>query len=207
MPIVPAVGTPTPQPAVAAALAELRAGRPVVIPTDTVYGLAADPFSAAATAAVFTVKRRPAGVPLAVLVSGTAAALDLVEGPTDAAAVLMDRFWPGGLTIVLRQRPGLPFAIASDDATVGLRCADHAVPAALTAAFGPIAATSANRHGHDTPATAAAVSEALGGEVGVVLDAGPCDGEPSTVVDCTGAEPRVLREGAVATSDLLAALR
>ena len=203
--LVPAVGDPPPAAAVAAAAEALRAGQVVAVPTDTVYGVAADPFSALATERLFAVKRRPAGVPVAVLVAGVDQARLLVEEPTAPVAAVLARFWPGGLTVVLRRRAGAPLHLGDAGDTVGVRCPGHPVARAVAAAVGPIATTSANRHGQPTPTTAPAVAEALGGEVELVLDGGPCEGLPSTVVDCTGARPALLRAGAVAFEAVLAA--
>ena len=117
----------------------------------------------------------------------------------------MERCWPGALTIVVPRRPGLTADLGSDDATIGIRRPAHAVVRQLCQRVGPLAVTSANLHGGETPATAAGVAELFGAEVAVVVDGGVCAGAPSTVVDCTGPEPRLLREGAVAWNDVLAA--
>jgi L-threonylcarbamoyladenylate synthase len=102
--------------------------------------------------------------------------------------------------------PDLQADLGDDEMTVGVRCPDHPVPLALCRRLGPLATTSANRHGEPTPTTAAGVAEVFGDAVPLVLDAGPCDGSPSTVVDCTGVEPKLLREGRVPWADVLAAL-
>ena len=118
----------------------------------------------------------------------------------------MARFWPGALTIVLPARPGLGADLGDDDATIGVRCPDHPVALALCRAVGPLATTSANVHGQPTLTTAAEVAEVFADALPVVLDGGTCTGSPSTVVDCTGFEPRLLREGRVPWSAVLAAL-
>ena len=115
----------------------------------------------------------------------------------------MKRFWPGPLTVVLPRRPGLAADLGDDDLTVGVRCPDHPVPLALCAKAGPLAMTSANLHGEPTSETAEEVSQVFGDAVVVVLDGGPARGLPSTVVDCTGQEPRLLREGRVPWSHVL----
>ena len=140
------------------------------------------------------------------LVSGTDQALALATAVPACAAALMDRFWPGALTLVLPARPGLAADLGDDDATIGLRCPDHPVPLALCEAVGPLATTSANRHGEPTLTTAADVLATFGDAVAVVLDGGTCTGSPSTVVDCTGVEPKLLREGRVPWSELVGAL-
>ena len=121
------------------------------------------------------------------LVSGTDQALALATAvPATAATALMARFWPGALTVVLPARAGLAADLGDDDATIGVRCPAHPVPLALCAAVGPLATTSANRHGEPTLTTAAEVVAVFGDAVLVVLDGGTCTGSPSTVVDCTG---------------------
>jgi L-threonylcarbamoyladenylate synthase len=184
---------------VEAAAAALEAGDIIGLPTETVYGLAADPFRAGATDRLFLVKGRPRSVELPVFVSGPEQAESLVVALTDAARLLMATYWPGPLTLVLPRRPGLDADLGSDDATIGLRCPDHPVPLGLCRRFGPYATTSANRHG-DPPARTAAAAALAG--VGLVIDGGRCDGSPSTVLDVTGAVTKVLREGAVARDEI-----
>jgi len=192
--------------ALGAAVSALRAGLVVVVPTDTVYGIAADPFRPGANDRLFAAKDRPRHVQLPVLVAGPEQAGELAE-VGEGARALMARFWPGALTIVLLRRPGAVVDLGGDDATVGVRCPDHAVPRRLCAEVGPLAATSANRHGGATPATAREVAELLGDTVDVVLDGGPCRGAPSTVVDCTTPEVRLLREGGLPLDAVVAELR
>lgn len=188
------------------AVAALAEGGVIGLPTDTVYGLAVDPFLPGAADRLFEVKQRPRDVSLAVLVSGVEQALSLATAVPASAAALMARFWPGALTVVLPARPGLGADLGDDEATVGVRCPAHPVPLALCAAVGPLATTSANRHREPTLTTAAEVAAAFGDEVAVVLDGGTCTGSPSTVVDCTGVEPKLLREGRVPWTEVLAAL-
>lgn len=192
--------------AVEAAARSLASGQVVGLPTDTVYGLAADPFGTGGVDRLFAAKGRPRSVELPVLVDSIEQAMELATAVPDAARVLMDRWWPGALTIVLPRRPDLSADLGSDDATVGVRCPDHPVPRSLARRVGPIATTSANRHGEPPLTTAASVAEAFGAAVAVVLDAGTCAGSPSTVVDCTGAEPRCLREGRVPWEEIRASL-
>lgn len=204
MSIVDARGDPPPPSAIDAGAAILRSGGIVGVPTDTVYGLSADPFRAGATDRLFKLKRRPRSVELPVLVADVEQALTLAITVPVAAERLMARYWPGPLTLVLPRRRDLNADLGSDDDTIGLRCPDHPVPLALCQAVGPIATTSANRHS-SPPATTAMQAAALGPLVEVVLDGGCCTGEPSTVVDCTGAEPRLLRAGRLSWDDVLAA--
>jgi tRNA threonylcarbamoyl adenosine modification protein (Sua5/YciO/YrdC/YwlC family) len=132
-----------------------------------------------------------------VLVSGIDEALSLCEAVPSGAEALMDRFWPGPLTIVIPCRPNLGADLGDDEATIGVRCPDHPVAMALCWAVGPLATTSANLHGQPSLLTAPEVEAALGSAVPLVLDGGRCDGDPSTVVDCTGQEPKLLRDGRV----------
>ena len=206
MPIVPALGEHPPEPALDAAEEALRAGEPVVIPTDTVYGVTVDPFVRGATDRLFTVKRRPRDVPLAVLVADVSQALRLTGDIAPEVERIMERCWPGAVTLVVPRRPGLDLDLGTSVETVGIRCPDHPVPLALTRRIGPLATTSANVHGEATPPTAAAIAEALGDDL-LVLDAGPIAGIPSTVLDVTGPEMKVLREGAVALDVVRAAAR
>jgi len=180
--VLAAFGDPPPAAAVEAAAAALAAGGVVGLPTDTLYGLVGDP------AAIYAAKRRPPEVHLPVLVADRAAAEALAGAVPPLAARLMDAFWPGGLTVVVPR---------SDGTTVGVRCPAHPVALAVCAAAGPLPSSSANRHGEAPLTTAAAVAAAFGDELAVVLDAGPCSGTPSTVVDCTGARPVLLRAGRV----------
>jgi tRNA A37 threonylcarbamoyladenosine synthetase subunit TsaC/SUA5/YrdC len=106
----------------------------------------------------------------------------------------------------LPRRPDLAADLGTDDVTIGIRCPAHPVPLAICAQLGPIATTSANRHQEPPLTTAQEVAESLGAEVVLVLDAGPCQGLPSTVLDCTGESPRVLREGRLAAADIASAL-
>ena len=196
---------PPPEDDVEQAIRALRAGEAIVVPTDTLYGLAALPTVPGAVDRLFSLKRRPADTPIAVLVAG----IEQVEALADlsgAARRLADAFWPGPLTMVLPRRAGVDLPLGEPHATIGVRWPDHPVIAALAEAVGPLATTSANRTGEPTPATAGEAAASLAGDVGVVLDGGACAGTASTVVDLTGPDLRVLREGAITESALRAAL-
>lgn len=187
---------------VALALEALRRGEVVGIPTDTVYGLAVIPSIGGAVDRLFTAKGRPASVPIAVLVSDRDAARELCESPLPRP--LVERHWPGPLTLVVRRRVGLDWELGGNPATIGVRCPDHALVRELCASAGPLATTSANLHGRPSPTSAAGVAaEMAGAPVGLVLDGGECSGAPSTVVDLTGDVPVLLREGSLRESDLL----
>ncbi len=189
-------------------VAALQAGGAVVLPTDTVYGLVALPGSAAATDALFALKGRAAEVPVAVLCADAEQALALAappDGPAWAAVRLVaERWWPGPLTLVLPRRRGLGLHLGRPADTIGLRVPDHAFVRALADRVGPIAATSANRHG-SPPITEAGQSHgALGPGVALVVDGGPLAVGASTVIDATSHPWRVLREGPVPGDEVLA---
>jgi L-threonylcarbamoyladenylate synthase len=201
--VIPAYGDPPPPEAIKAAAASLREGDIIGVPTDTVYGLAADPWHSGAADRLFLVKGRPRNVELPVLVADEEQALALTTAVPHAARRLMQAFWPGALTLVLPRREDVTADLGEEDETIGLRCPGHPVPLALCREVGPYATTSANRHG-GPPATAAeSLSEGWPG-VALVLDAGVCDGEPSTVVDSTGEVPKLLRAGCVEWARILA---
>ncbi len=201
--VLDANGDPPPDSAIAAAAAALREGDIIGVPTDTVYGLAADPWHSGASDRLFLVKGRPRNVELPVFVADADQARELTTSLTEGAIRLMETFWPGPLTIVLPRRPDLEADLGEDDATIGLRCPDHPVPRSLCRQFGPYATTSANRHGSAPAITAAQVAEELTG-VQLVLDGGRCEGQPSTVIDATGQTPRLLRAGALDWDAILA---
>ena len=181
----------------------LRRGGLVAFPTETVYGLGCDAESAEALARLYAVKGRPLDHPVIVHV-GAAVGADLgsagwAEGLTPAAAALAEACWPGPLTLVVGRGPRVHDAVTGGRATVGLRVPAHPVARALLDAFGGgVAAPSANRFGRVSPTSAADVRADLGDDVDVVLDGGASDvGVESTIVDCTGAVPAVLRLGGI----------
>lgn len=204
--ILPAQGAHPPQLSLDRACAALLAGDVIAVPTDTLYGLAACAGVAGTTDRIFAVKRRPKDVALPLLVGSIADALELCAPQPDEVRALMARCWPGALTIVVRRREGLDLDLGGDGTTIGLRCPDDAITRPLAARVGPLAITSANRHGAPTPDTALGVAQELGREIALVLDGGVRSGEPSTVVDVTGPEPRLLRAGRIPWPDILATL-
>lgn len=203
MNILDAHGNPPPPDVIGAAAAALADGDIIGIPTDTVYGLAADPWHSGAADRLFLLKGRPRNVELPVLVANEAQALELTTSVPSSARRLMEAFWPGALTIVLPRRPEVDADLGDGDETIGVRCPGHPVPRALCEKAGPIATTSANRHGEAPLTTASALVERMPG-VTLVLDAGVCAGEPSTVVDSTGDVPKLLRAGAIPWERILA---
>jgi L-threonylcarbamoyladenylate synthase len=185
----------------AAAARAVRAGRLVVLPTDTVYGIGCDAFSAAAVRKLLAAKQRGPDMPVPVLVGSWSTIDGLAVGVPKAARDLIEAFWPGGLSLVLRQAPSLTWDLGSTKGTVMLRMPLHPVALELLRDVGPMAVSSANVSGSPPASSAAEAQEQLGEKVGVYLDGGP-SGEPvaSTVLDLTGDEPRVLREGAVTSA-------
>lgn len=186
--------------------AALLAGDAVVLPTDTVYGLAALPTVPGATARLFALKDRRPDAALAVLVADPDAAIALAAPLAPPLRRVAARLWPGPLTLVLPRGPAAAgWDLGGDPSTIGVRCPDHVLVRAVTARVGPIATTSANRHGAPTPPTAAEAAAALTGPVAVVADGGRLDGTASTVVDATGPGWRVLREGPISLAAVDAA--
>lgn len=186
----------------------LRAGSVVAVPTDTVYGLAADPSQPRALAQLFTLKERPIAVALPVLVDGWDQ-VSAVAGTLDRAArQLAERYWPGPLTLVVPRRRSFRADLGGAPSaryTVGVRWPDHPVVRSLCRQLGPLAVTSANRHGSPPATRAAEVAEAFAGqeELAVILDGGPSRGAPSTVVECRGPALRCLREGSIPWDELV----
>ena len=192
----------------AEAIAALRAGGIVALPTDTVYGIAVALDTPGGIEALFAAKRRPPEKAVMLLIGDAAQARTIGQWPP-AAAALAEAFWPGGLTVVVPQRPdiSLPSALTGGAPTIGLRVPDHPAPRALAAAVGPLPTTSANISGMWEARDADEILAQLGDVIAVVLDGGVAHGGPaSTVVDCTVDPPRILREGAIAPERVAAAL-
>jgi L-threonylcarbamoyladenylate synthase len=175
----------------------------VVLPTDTVYGIGCDPFNASAVDALFKAKARGRDLPLPVLVHTWRQAMGLVEDVTEQVRLLIAEFWPGPLTIVLREAPGIGWDLGYSRGTVAVRMPKHDFTLALIERTGPLAVTSANRSGAPAPSTIEGVVEQLGGHVDVFFDVGPASGGPaSTIVDLSGDRARVLRTGAIPASEI-----
>ncbi len=181
----------------------LRAGKVVAIPTDTVYGLAVDPRVAGAVSRLFAAKGRPVDVAVPVLIADPVELPELAE-VTPPAARLASRYWPGPLTLVLARRPSADFDLGGDSATIGIRCPSSPIALALLSLTGPLAVTSANRHGEQPLHTADEVREQLGGDLELVLDGGRCDGQPSTVIAVVGEVLACLRRGTLDFDDIAA---
>jgi L-threonylcarbamoyladenylate synthase len=182
---------------VARAVAALRAGALIVYPTDTLYAIGGCALDAAAGAAVREAKGRGDDKPLPVIVADLAQARMLTRGWGVAAERLAGAFWPGPLTLVLPAAAVVPQAVTSGTDTVAVRVPDLALARALASGAGPLVATSANRSGAAAPLTCAEAVRQVGASVLLALDAGPGTATPSTIVDLSGPQPRLLRAGAV----------
>jgi L-threonylcarbamoyladenylate synthase len=188
---------------IATAAAALRRGELVVLPTDTVYGVAADAFNPSAITALLAAKGRGRDMPVPVLVSNMAMLDALVERVPDRARDLVDAFWPGALTLVLRHTAHLAWDLGESLGTVAVRMPADPLALELIGQTGPLGVSSANRTGHQPAVTMLDARLQLGAAVAVYLDGGPRDEPvPSTIVDLTGDEPRVLREGAITPESL-----
>jgi tRNA threonylcarbamoyl adenosine modification protein (Sua5/YciO/YrdC/YwlC family) len=184
--------------AIGEAAAAVRAGSLVVLPTDTVYGIGADAFAPRAVHQLLAVKGRGRDLPVPVLIGSWRTVNGLVDKLPEQATDLISAFWPGALTLVLRSGTGLAWDLGDSLGTVAVRMPLHPVALELLGETGPLAVSSANKHGQPPARTAEQAQEQLGDEVAIYLDAGPSgDAEPSTIVDLTGARARLLRAGAV----------
>ena len=185
---------------IAAAVEALKAGRLVVMPTDTVYGIAADAFDSAAVAALLSAKGRGRDMPVGVLVGSWHTIEGLVYTVPDGARELIRAFWPGALSLVVRQAPSLQWDLGDARGTVMLRMPLHPVAIELLREVGPMAVSSANVSGRAPAVDADEARNQLGDLVDVYLDGGPSAQQAaSTIVDLTGDAPRVLRAGPVST--------
>jgi L-threonylcarbamoyladenylate synthase len=186
----------------------LRAGGVVALPTETVYGLAADITHESAIERVYAIKGRPRDHPLIVHVGSVREMEQYAVAVPPAAHRLAARFWPGPLTIVLRKSPQVPDVVTAGQPTVALRMVDHPLTLAILRVFGgAVAAPSANRFGRVSPTSAEHVRDDLGDDVDYIVDGGPCRvGVESTIVDLSGEVPAILRVGAVGPSALASAL-
>lgn len=183
----------------AEAVEVLHAGGIVALPTDTVYGICVALETSGGVERLFAVKRRPPDKGIILLLEGVDQAAG-VGVMTPAAVALTKACWPGGLTVVVPQRPdvALPGALTAGTATIGLRVPDHATPRALAGRVGPLPTTSANVSGLAEARDAGEIEAQLGGEIDLIVDGGPAHGgAASTVIDCSGPVPRILRPGAV----------
>lgn len=194
--------------AIRRAVAALRAGELVAFPTETVYGLGADAMNPDAVRRIFAAKGRPADHPVIVHLLDAAQLAYWARTVSPVAAALARHFWPGPLTLILPRAASVPDAVTGGQDTVGLRVPSHPVARALLAAFGGgLAAPSANRFGRLSPTSAEDVRTELGAEVALVLDGGASEiGIESAIVDCSGAEPALLRPGMIGADAIAAVL-
>lgn len=188
---------------IAAAQEAVAAGSCIVLPTDTVYGIGADAFSARAVATLLAAKGRGRNMPPPVLVARPETLDGLAAEVSEDARALAAAFWPGPLTIIARAQPSLTWDLGETRGTVALRMPDDPIALDLLARTGPLAVSSANRSGNPAASTAGQAREQLGDAVEVYLDGGSRgDNVPSTIVDCTGQTAVVVRAGALSLERL-----
>jgi L-threonylcarbamoyladenylate synthase len=188
------------------AVSVLRSGDLIAFPTDTVYGVGAHAFLAEAVTLLYRVKQRPVHLPIPLLLPDARLMEVVCVDIPPVAWQIAERYWPGGLSLVLHRAPVVPDAVTSAGPTVAVRVPDHPFVQALCRQLGaPIAATSANRHGQLAPVTADEVEAMLGGRIPLMLDGGTCPGGmASTVLDLTIWPPAILRSGPVTAAQLSA---
>jgi len=193
--------------ALAAASMAVQRGELVVLPTDTVYGIGADAFDAEAVQSLLDAKGRGREMPPPVLISSATTLDALATGVTDYARRLVDRFWPGPLTLVCNQQPSLQWDLGDTRGTVAVRMPDHRLALDLLERTGPMAVSSANLTGHPAAVDADMAEEMLADHVAVIIDDGPSPGgSSSTIVDVRGHRGKVLRTGAISLEELNEAL-
>ncbi|MCB5177818.1 L-threonylcarbamoyladenylate synthase [Streptomyces antimicrobicus] len=185
------------------AASAVRRGELVVLPTDTLYGIGADAFSAEAVGDLLAAKGRGRSMPTPVLIGSPNTLHGLVTDFSEQAWELVDAFWPGALTLVAKHQPSLAWDLGETRGTVAVRMPLHPVAIELLTEVGPMAVSSANLSGHPAPEDCDAARAMLGDSVSVYLDAGPTPGiQPSSIVDVTGKVPVLLREGALTADQL-----
>jgi L-threonylcarbamoyladenylate synthase len=182
----------------------LKAGGLVAFPTDTVYGVGAYAFSPQAVEKIYQVKGRPPDKAIPLLLASAESLSQVAQDITPEAWLLVEKFWPGALTVVLRRQPVVPDIVTGGGPTVALRVPDHAFTLRLIRAVGsPLATTSANLTGHPDPRTAQEVADYLEGRIDLILDGGRCPGGiPSTVVDLTRTPLAIVRLGAISREEV-----
>ena len=190
------------------AAAEARAGNLIVIPTDTLYGVACDAFNPEAVRLIYAAKQRPYSKPIPILLADSSDLHRVVRSVPAVAQAFIDQYWPGPLTILLPKHPDLPAEISDND-SVAIRIPDSQVGRdIIRATGGAMAVTSANLTGQEPAETAVDAQTKLAGWVTAVVDDGPSPhGAASTILDCTGHELRILREGPISAQSLLGGLK
>ncbi|MGE5642349.1 MAG: L-threonylcarbamoyladenylate synthase [Byssovorax cruenta] len=192
--------------AIRRALEILQSGGLVAFPTDTVYGVGALAFDQRAIESIYAAKDRPVEKAIPVLIGDKDDLAKVADDVPLVALRLIDRFWPGPLTVLVPKKATLPEAISATS-TVGVRVPDHEVARGLLRLAGPMAVTSANISGQASPITARQVLAQLGGRIAMIIDGGETPGGiPSTLVDCIGTEIQILREGSISKDELLSAV-
>ena len=185
---------------------ELQQGELIVYPTETVYGIGADPFNENAVKKLYMAKKRPFDMPLSVAVSDVAMA-ERIAVLDDDARKLMDRFLPGPLTIIIKKRPEVPDITTAMSEKVGIRIPDHPLALRIIRDFGPLVATSANLHSHPDAVEYDSARRDLGSMVSTYLNCGPCQlGKPSTIVWMMNGEIEIVRQGAISKEAIEATL-
>lgn len=176
----------------------------IAVPTETFFGLAVNPFQEAALSRLFALKQRAPEKPVLLLIDGPALLSQVAREVPKVATRLIEKFWPGPLTIIFPSHPHLPRLITAGTGTIGVRQPRHALTCRLITALGhPITGTSANRSGRPPLTRAAEVARELGAEVDLILDAGDCPGGlPSTIIDISRSLPRLVRAGAIPATEL-----
>ena len=182
----------------------LDSGGVIAFPTDTFYGLGADPFNPEAVSKIFRIKQRPADKPLLVLIHSPDQVDRLTDQITPLAKLLMRLFWPGSLTLLFKAAPGLPRELTAGTGKVGIRLPAHLFTLQLLEGLDcPLTAPSANISGHKEPTALWEFPSTLGDELDLLVDGGPAPGgKPSTILDATTNPPILIREGAVSRKDL-----
>jgi L-threonylcarbamoyladenylate synthase len=185
---------------------QLASGGVIALPTDTVYGIAASLAHPDALRRIFEIKGRPANSPLPVLVASPVTAQHLSDNISTDVELLLDRYWPGPLTIVVPARPGMPVEVTAGGTTVGLRMPNHPLAIeVINRAGGAIACTSANRSGEAPACDAQRVAATIGDDLDLILDGGIAPGGvPSSVIDFLGGELHILRDGAIPAEHIIA---
>lgn len=192
--------------AIASAIEILRSGGLVAFPTDTVYGVGSLAFDEKAVESIYAAKERPVEKAIPVLIGDPEDLGKVAEEIPTIATRLISRFWPGPLTVLVPKKPSLPMVVSATS-TVGVRVPDHELARALLRSAGPMAVTSANLSSQPSPTTAEEVMAQLGGRIAMIIDGGRTPGGiPSTLVDCTGNEIQILREGPISKEQLLNAI-
>jgi L-threonylcarbamoyladenylate synthase len=186
-----------------AAASAIADGKLVLLPTDTVYGVAADAFTPAAVTGLLAAKNRGRAMPVPVLIGEASTLAGLVLDVPAVATQLAEAFWPGGLTLVMEHAPSLAWDLGDAEGTVAVRLPDDELARDLIRRTGPLAVSSANRSGRPAATTAQEADQQLGEHAAVILDGGPrASSAASTIVDCTAPTPRVLRVGAISVDRL-----